>query len=155
MFAPHSKTTDTTFLFKHHLEAVIDLCLDKFFTVVQVRVFTGTMDTFPRIYALPGSGSTGLCGSSSAACLGGTILTLSAAAAAAASAATASAAAATAAAATTAAAVTVTRNIHTSTVTVAAVSAASVGRPHLMRSATLAAAAAALTFPRPRARSGL
>jgi hypothetical protein len=153
MFAPHSKTTDTTFLFKHHLEAVIDLCLDKFFTVVQVRVFTGTMDTFPRIYALPGSGSTGLCGSSSAACLGGPILTLSAAAAAA-SAATAPAAAATAAAATTAAAVTVTRNIHTSTVTVAAVSAASVGRPHLMRSATLAAAAA-LTFPRPRARSGL
>jgi hypothetical protein len=152
MFAPHSKTTDTTFLFKHHLEAVIDLCLDEFFAIVQVRVFTGTMDTFPRIYALPGSGSTGLCGSSSAACLGGPILTLSAAAA---SAAAASAAAATAAAATTAAAITVTRNIHTSTVTVAAVSAASVGRPHLMRSATLAAAAAALTFPRPRARSGL
>jgi hypothetical protein len=142
MFAPHSETTDTTFLFKHHLEAVIDLCFDKFFTVVQVRVFTGTMDTFPRIYALPGSGSTGLCGSSSAACLGGTILTLSTAAA-------ASAAAATAAAAAAAAAITVTRNIHTSTVTV---SAASVGRPHLMRSATLAAAAA-LTFP--RARSGL
>jgi hypothetical protein len=152
MFAPHPKTTDTTFLFEHHLEAVIDLCLDKFFAIVQVRVFTGTMDTFPRVYALPGSGSTGLCGSSSAACLGGPILTLSAAAASAASAATASAAAATAA--TTAAAITITRNIHTSTVTVAAVSAASVGRPHLMRSATLAAAAA-LTFPRPRARSGL
>jgi hypothetical protein len=87
------------------------------------------MDAFPWIYALPGSGSTGLCGSSSAACLGGPILTLSAAAA-----------------------ITITRNIDASTVTVAAVSAASVGRPHLMRSATLAAA---FTFPRPRARSGL
>ncbi len=144
MFAPHSKTTDTTFLFKHHLEAVIDLCLDKFFTIVQVRVFTGTMDTFPPIYALPGSGSTGLCGSSSAACLGGPILTLSAAAA-------ATPAATTAAATTTAAAITVTSNIDARTV---AVSAASVGRPHLMRSATLAAAAA-LTFPRLRARSRL
>jgi hypothetical protein len=95
MFAPHSKTTDTTFLLKHHLEAVIDLCLDEFFAIVQVRVFTGTMDTFPRIYALPGSGSTGLCGSSSAACLGGPILTLSTAAVA--TTATTAAAAATAA----------------------------------------------------------
>ncbi len=136
LFAPHPQTTDTIFLFEHHLKAVIDLCLDKFFTIVQIWVFTRPIDTFPRIYARPGTGSTGLCGSSSAACFGRPILTLS------------TAAAATDATTSAAAAITVTRNKDTSTVTVAAVSTASVGRPHLMRSATLAAAAA-LPFPEP------
>ncbi len=83
LFTPHSKTTDTTFLFKDHLKAVIDLCFNELFTVIQVRVFTGTINAFSRIYALHGSGSTGLCRSSSAACLVRPILTLSTAAAAA------------------------------------------------------------------------